>query len=134
MAVAVIGGIAAVLALLYGLYWVIRPFYKRQLWNVDRDNPATSAYVSLQRLAAMNNLVPVPQQTPQEFVAQIAAIIPEQSQNLDLLLRAYQGRRFGPDKGKPGLYEEAEILKARVLVYGAMLQKRGRLHRFLWQS
>jgi transglutaminase-like putative cysteine protease len=133
LALAIIGSLAVLWLIFYALSRIIRSLYNRQLWNVDRENPAVSAYINLYRLAALNNLVPTPQQTPQEFLAQIAGLIPEQNESLDLILREYQANRFGPDKGKPGLYQEAEILKARVMVYDAMLNKRGRLYRFFWK-
>ncbi len=132
-ALIIITGIAGVLGLLFLLSRVIRPVYNQKLWNVDRENLAASAYANLCRLAEMNHLVPVSQQTPREFSSHISGIIPQESQNLDLIIRAYQEKRFGPDKGRPGLYEEAEILKARVRVYNAMLQKKGSLFNFFWK-
>lgn len=134
LAVVIIMCLAGAFGLLFALTRIIRPFYSNRLWDVDRDNLATSAYANLYRLAEMNNLVPVAQQTPLEFSSKIAEIIPEQSRDLQFLTRAYLDKRFGPDKGNPGLYEEAEILKARVLVYNAILRKRGRIHKFLWKS
>jgi transglutaminase-like putative cysteine protease len=131
---AIIVGIGFLFLILYGSWLLIKPLYSRRLWDVDRENPAASAYANLYRLASLNNLIPTPQQTPQEFLKQIAGLIPEQRQNLDLILRQYQANRFGPDKGKPGLYQEAEILKARVMVYNAMLDKRSKLYHFFWRS
>ena len=120
--------------LFYGILMVIRPFYLRKIWNVDRERPASSVYANLYRLAAMNGIVPTSRQTPLEVSSKIAEIIPEQSENLEFLVQAYLDKRFGPDKGKPGLYEEAEILKARILVYNAILEKKGRIQRFFWKS
>jgi hypothetical protein len=82
----------------------------------------------------MKGIIPTSLQTPLEVASQIAEIIPEQAKNLEFLVRAYLDKRFGPDKGKPGLYEEAEILKARVMVYNAILEKKGRIQRFFWKS
>jgi transglutaminase-like putative cysteine protease len=134
IAVIIIMGALVAFALIFGLTRVIRPFYSRQLWDVDRDNLASSAYGNLYLLAEMNNLFPSPQQTPLEFSSQIAKIIPEQSKNLDLLVQSYLDKRFGPDKGKLGLYEEAEILKARVLVYNAIIKKKGKIHQLFLES
>jgi transglutaminase-like putative cysteine protease len=124
----------AVFGLFYVLVRIIRPFYSRQIWNIDRQNPASSAYTNLCRLAAMNGIIQNSLLTPLEVSYQIAKIIPEQTQNLEFLVWAYLGKRFGPDKGKPELYEEAEILKARILVYNAILEKQGRIQKYLWKS
>jgi hypothetical protein len=124
----------AVFGLFYVLMRIIRPFYSRQIWNVDRQNPASSAYANLCRLAAMNGIIQNSLLTPLEISYQIAKIIPEQTQNLEFLVRAYLDKRFGPDKSKPELYEEAEILKTRILVFNAILEKQGRIQRYFWKS
>ncbi len=126
--------LVAVFGLAYGLFRLIRPLYARQVWDVDRDRLAFSAYENLCYLAAMNGIVPVSRQTPLEFAARIAEIIPEQSGNLNRLMQSYLEKKFGPEKGKLGLYEEAELLKTRIIVFNAILEKQGRFHRYLWQK
>ena len=124
----------AVFGAAFGLSRIIRPLNAKRIWHVDRNNLASSVYDSLCRLAAMNNLAPEAQQTPLEFSSQIAEIIPEQSGELEYLVKVYLDSCFGPAKGKPELYQEAEILKRRIPVYNAILQRKGKLHKFFWTS
>jgi hypothetical protein len=134
VAVIIILSALAVSGLFFGVLLVFRPYYRNKIWNIDRERPASSAYGNLQRLAAMNGIIATSLQTPLEVSSQIAEIIPEQAKNLEFLVRSYLDKRFGPEKGKPGLYEEAEILKARVQVYNAILGKKGKIQRFLWRG
>jgi hypothetical protein len=129
-AILVILGALVLYGLVRFLSRFIRPFFSRQIWDVDRQNPALSAYTGLCRLLYSVRLIPVPQETPLEFSARIAEYIPERSGELNTIIRAYLNNRFGPAKGKPELYEEAEILKARVSLFNAILQKRGKLQRY----
>ena len=124
----------AAFALAFGISRIVRPLNAARIWHVDRNNLAVSIYDSLCRLAAMHKMAPEARQTPLEFSSRIAEIIPEQAKELDYLMKAYLEDRFGPVKGKPELYMEAEILKARVRVYNAILGHRGKWHKFLWTS
>lgn len=126
----IILGALVLFGLAYGLLRAIRPLYSRQIWKVDRLNPASSAYTGLCRLVAAVRLIPAPQETPLEFSARIAEYVPEQSRELRTIIQSYLDNRFGPVKGKPELYEEAEILKARVALFNAILLKRGNAPRF----
>ncbi len=125
-------GAVVAFGVVLGLVRIIRPFYTNRIWHVDRENLVCSVYGNLCRLAAMDRMVPEVQQTPREFSIQIAAIIPEKSKELEYLVQAYMENRFGPVKGKPELYREAEILKARVTVYNAILERKGKLQRYFW--
>jgi transglutaminase-like putative cysteine protease len=129
-AVVIILGALVVFGLIYGLARAIRPLYSRQIWKVDRENMASSVYTSLCRLVYAVRLMPAPQETPLEFSVRIAEYIPEQSRELRTIIQSYLDNRFGPVKGKPELYEEAEILKARVTLFNAILLKRGNVQRF----
>jgi len=133
-AVLIILIIAAAGGLLYGLWRVIRLLYSNWLWQVDREHLAVSAYANLCRLAAAGRLIPELPQTPLEFSAKVAEIIPEHAKDLENIVQAYLKDRFGPVKAKPGLYEEAEILKARILVYNALLRRLGVQQRILGRS
>ena len=127
----IVFGILSVLALLFGLKRIVRSFVYRRLWSIDREHLAASAYSNLCQLAAILRVSPEPQQTPLEFSSRLASVIPEQSKELDYIVRAHLVKRFGPDKGKCGLYEEAEILKARVSVYDALLRRMGIVQKLL---
>jgi transglutaminase-like putative cysteine protease len=128
-ALVILGALLA-FALALGLVRAARPLYAKPVWHVDRENLASSAYGSLCRLVSAVRIIPGPQETPLEFAARIEEYIPEQSEELTKLVKSYIDSRFGPVKGKPGLYEEAEILKARIAVFNAILGKRGKVQLF----
>jgi len=132
-ALLIITGIALAFGVIVAITRLIRPFYARNLWRVDREHLASSAYSNLARLAALGDLIQEPQQTPMEFSTRIAEVIPEEEENLKFLVNAYEKDRFGRNKGRRGLYEEAELLKVRIQVYNAILQRRGKLEKFLWR-
>lgn len=132
-AIIIIGGALIVFGIILGISRIVRPFYSRRIWNVDRERLPVSTYASLCRLAGMNGIDLSSRQTPLESLPKIAEIIPEQSKELEFLVQSYVANQFGRDKGKIGLYEEAEILKARVLVFEAILQKQGKVQRFFWK-
>ncbi len=104
---------------------VLRSVFYRWLWRVDREHLASGIYSKMCRLASMAGLEPRPQQTPYEFAAVLAAEFPTQAAVLDDIVRAYAENRFGRRKGKPGLFEEAVILKARRDVYEGLLKRLG---------
>jgi hypothetical protein len=87
-------------------------------------------YIKVCELAAMGGLVPSPQQTPLEFNHELTKIFPQQAEALDFIVQAYVTSRFGGREAKPGLVEEAQILKARQLVYGTLLQRLDTMRRF----
>lgn len=120
---------ALIIALLIGLILIIRSLSYRWLWRVDRNAVAYGAYVNMCRLAAMVGLVPRPQQTPLEFTAELVGALPQEAEPLNYIARAYVENCFGGRDGKPGLAEEAEILKARNIVYNALIRRLGRVRR-----
>ena len=121
---------ALVIALLLGLVLVIRSISFRWLWCVDRKSLAYDTYTNMCKLAAMVGLVPRPQQTPLEFTTELAVALPQEADALDYIVKAYVENRFGRRDIKPGIAEEAEILKARNLVYNTLLQRLGLIRRF----
>ena len=121
---------ALVIALLLGLVLVIRSISFRWLWRVDRKSLAYDTYTNMCKLAAMVGLVPRPQQTPLEFTTELAVALPQEADALDYIVKAYVENRFGRRDIKPGIAEEAEILKARNLVYNTLLQRLGLIRRF----
>jgi transglutaminase-like putative cysteine protease len=118
------GGILIIFVLLSPLLALRAAFY-RWLWHVDRSALASRTYNNMCKLAALVKLGPRPQQTPMEFAAQLAAVFPQEAKALDDITRAYVENRFGRRESKMGLFEEAEILKARYRVYEALLQRLG---------
>jgi hypothetical protein len=96
------------------------------LWYVDREALAFTTYDKLCRLAAMARLSPRPQQTPLEFAVELKAALPEEAEAIDNLTSAYQENRFGHREGKPELYQEAQILKARHTIYDKLLRRVGK--------
>ena len=75
-------------------------------------------------LAAMNNMGPRPQQTPSEFAAELAMSFPQEAEDINKIARVYVENQFG-HRGRLGLFEEAELLKARRRVYDAILKRLG---------
>ncbi|MFA5308687.1 MAG: transglutaminase domain-containing protein [Dehalococcoidales bacterium] len=120
--VLVIIGAAVVIALLL----LSRRAFFRRLWYVERRSLAYHTYAKLCRLAAMAGIYPRPQQTPLEFAAALQQALPEEADAIDGLVRAYQENRYGRREGKPGLYEEALLLKSRHLVYDKLLRLTGK--------
>jgi transglutaminase-like putative cysteine protease len=130
-AMLVVFGSALFIGLLLGLRMVIRSASFRWLWRVDRGALAYRTYTNMCTLAAMLKLVPRPQQTPLEFAAELAATFPQEAEALDYIVQAYVENRFGRREGKLGLVEEAQILKARHVVYEAFLMRLGFLKKLL---
>lgn len=114
---------AVIIAGIIGFILIVRSLSFRWLWHVDRKVLAYQAYVNMCKLASMVGLVPGPQQTPLEFAGSLAKVFPQETEALDYITQAYLVSRFGGRKAKPALAEEAAILKARHLVYNALLQR-----------
>ena len=104
---------------------ILRSSFNRRIWRVDREHLASSIYDNMCQLASMVKLGPRPQQTPQEFAASLAAELPDQAGVLDTIIQAYSENRFGRRRGKPGLFEEAIMLKARRSAYEGILKRAG---------
>jgi transglutaminase-like putative cysteine protease len=122
---------ALIIAVLIGLILVIRSLSFRWLWRVDRSAVAYGTYINMCRLAAMVGLVPRPQQTPLEFTAQLVEALPQDAEAVNYIARVYMENRFGGRDGKPGMAEEAEILKARHIVYTTLIKRLGVMRRLL---
>ena len=120
----IFGGIFIIFILISPLLALRAAFY-RWLWHVDRSALAIRTYNKMCRLATLVRLGPRPQQTPLEFAAELAAVFPQETKSLDDIARAYIENRFGGRESKLGLFEEAEILKARYRVFDALLQRLG---------
>jgi transglutaminase-like putative cysteine protease len=103
---------------------LLRSSFYRWLWHVNRDDLVSIAYDKMCHLAAMVGSGPRPQQTPLEFAAVLAAEFPEQAGSFQHIARTYVESKFGR-RGKPGLFEEAEILKARCNAFDALLKRLG---------
>jgi transglutaminase-like putative cysteine protease len=102
-----------------------RSAFYRRLWYVDRSNLAFLVYDRLCVLASRVKLGPRPQQTPLEYATELASVFPLQAGALQNIAQAYVENRFGQREGQLGLFEEAELLKARLLVYGSLLARLG---------
>lgn len=122
-ALAIIFGIAAISLIVLIPLLALRSGFYRWLWQVDRANLASRAYARMCSLAAMVGAGPRPEQTPLEFAARLAGEFPEQAEALDDIVKAYVENRFGRKDGRLGLFEEAEILKARCRIYDALLKR-----------
>jgi transglutaminase-like putative cysteine protease len=122
---------AVTIALLIGLVLLIRAASFRWLWRVDRNAIAYGTYVNMCRLAAMVGLNPKPQQTPLEFTAELVAALPQNAESLHYITRVYMENRFGGRESKLDFAEEAEVLKARHIVYNALIQRLGKVRRLL---
>ena len=107
----------------------LRSAFGRWLWHVDRRLVAVETYQKMGRLAALARLGPEASQTPTEYAAALGAVMPERSGELAIITSAYVKARFDRG-GPPGLFEEAEILKARYQVYSALLERVGFVRRF----
>jgi hypothetical protein len=80
----VFGGIL-ILGLLIGAIMVLRSLSFRWIWHVNRSTLSYDTYINMCRLAATVGIIPRPQQTPLEFTAELAAVIPQEAKNLILL-------------------------------------------------
>ncbi len=108
---------------------VMRAAFGRWLWHVDRKAVAVETFQKMGRLAALARLGPAASQTPSEYAAALGAVMPERAEALSTITDAYVNARFGR-AASPGLFEEAEILKARYQVYSALLDRVGFMRRF----
>ena len=106
----------------------MRAAFDRWLWHVDRDLVAVETFHKMGRLASLAKLGPDSSQTPFEYSAALSAAMPEHSADLATITGAYVNSRFGR-AAKPGLFDEAEILKARLSVYRALLDRVGFIRR-----
>jgi hypothetical protein len=106
-----------------------RATFSRWLWHVDRKLVAVETFQKMGRLAALARLGPDVSQTPSEYAAALGTVMPERAEELNIITRAYVNARFGRAT-PPGLFEEAEILKARYQVYSALLDRVGFMRRF----
>jgi transglutaminase-like putative cysteine protease len=122
---------ALIIALIIGLVLLIRAASFRWLWRVDRNAIAYGTYVNMCRLAAMVGLIPTPQQTPLEFTAVLVEALPEDAEAVQYIARVYMENRFGGREGRLDTAGEAEILKARHIVYNALIQRLGKIRRLL---
>jgi transglutaminase-like putative cysteine protease len=118
--------IAVIIGGITGLLLIIRRVFNRRLWHVDRESLAYTTYTKLCRIAAMAKIYPRPQQTPLEFAAELKAALPEDADAIDKIVQAYLENRFGKREGKLELYQEAQVLKARHLVYDKLLRLMGK--------
>ena len=124
-ALLIIFSIALIIAVLMVPFLVFRSAFYRWLWHVDRSALAYRTYNNMCKLASMVRLGPRPYQTPLEFAAALVAVIPQEAPAVDHIVKAYVETRFGRREGKPELFEEAEILKARCRIYDALLLRLG---------
>ncbi len=122
---------AVVIALIIGIVFLIRASSFRWLWKVNRNAIAYGTYINMCRLAAMVGLTPTPQQTPLEFTAVLVDALPQDAAAVQYISRVYMENRFGGREGKMEMAEEAEILKARHVVYIALIQRLGKMRRLL---
>jgi len=122
---------AVIIALVIGLVLLIRASSFRWLWRVDRNAIAYGTYDNMCRLAAMVGLTPKPQQTPLEFTTVLVEALPQNVESLQYITRVYMENRFGGRESKLDFAEEAEILKARHIVYNALIQRFGKVRRLL---
>jgi len=122
---------ALIIALIIGLVLLIRASSFRWLWRVNRNAIAYGTYMNMCRLAAMVGLIPKAQQTPLEFTAELVEALPHDAESLQYITRVYLENRFGGREGKLDFAEEAEILKARHVVYHALIQRFGKIRRLL---
>lgn len=121
-----------VLVIILGIFLVVvipfsiaRSAVRRWVWRVDRSDLALSVYSRMSRLASLAGMSPEPQQTPQEFAAALAAEYPGQETAFVDIARTYAETRFGRKEAKLGLYEEANVLKARRNVYNLLMNRVG---------
>ncbi len=121
--------VALAIVLVIGLVLLIRAVSFRWLWRVDRNAIAYGTYINMCRLASMVGLVPKPQQTPLEFTAVLVEALPQDADAVQYIAQVYMENRFGAREGRLDMAEEAEILKARHIVYNTLIQRLGKIRR-----
>jgi transglutaminase-like putative cysteine protease len=124
IALLVLFGVAFAFLVLAAPVLALRAAFYRWLWHVDRENLASLAYDKMCNLAARVGLGPRPSQTPLEFAAALATEFPEQAGAFDRVARSYVESRFG-HKAELGLFEEAELLKARCRAFDVLIKRLG---------
>ena len=129
-ALIITGIVLLVILIVFLPVMIARAAFNRWLWQVDRSDLAARTYLKMGKLAAVVQLGPSPSQTPAEYANMLEKVMPEQTGNIETISRAFIETRFAR-AGKPNLFEEAEILKARCGVYDALLGRFGFLRRFL---
>jgi transglutaminase-like putative cysteine protease len=122
---------ALIIAVIVGIIVATRLLSFRWLWRVDRNTVAYGTYLNMCRLAAMVGITPSPQQTPLEYTAVLVEALPQDAKEINFIAKAYMDNRFGGRDGKPDIAEEAEILKARHVVYNTLIQRLSWLRRAL---
>jgi transglutaminase-like putative cysteine protease len=123
----IIGG--SLLALLLASpFMLFRRSYSRWLWRVDRSALASMVYARMCNLGAGLGMGPQPQQTPMEYATRMAVAFPQEAEYFKHVARAYTENRFGR-RGRLGLFEEAELLKARCHIYETLLSHPGNRRR-----
>jgi hypothetical protein len=116
-------GAALILVVLMIPLLIARASFNRWIWGVVRSDCATAIYSRMCALAALAKLGPKPQQTPMEYSSELALEFPAQAKALHDIAQRYADNRFGGREGKLGLMEEAELLKARHIVYNSILER-----------
>jgi transglutaminase-like putative cysteine protease len=118
-------GIALILLVIMIPILIARASFNRWLWGVVRSDCATAIYSRMCALAELAKMGPKPQQTPLEYSSELAVEFPMQAKALHDIAQTYANNRFGGREGKLGLMEEAELLKARHIVYNGILARLG---------
>jgi transglutaminase-like putative cysteine protease len=119
----IIVAVVIVALVLLALWIFVRSSFYRWVWRVDRSDLARDTYRKVCRMGAMMKIGPRPQQTPLEYTAVLAAEFPEQAKEIQEITRAYLERQYGGREGKPDLFNEARLLKARRSLFDKLMSR-----------
>ena len=122
--IALLSGIILLLVLMYIIY-ALRSASSRRVWYLEGSNYVSEVYDRMCNLAALAKLGPRPQQTPLEYGNCLAIEFPQQASAIKFIINSYLENQFGHRK-ELGLTFQAELMKSRLDVYNALLE---RLHR-----
>jgi transglutaminase-like putative cysteine protease len=109
---------------LISIILALKSAFYRRLFLVTRPVLVSQIHAKICYLTSIVGLGPKPQQTPMEYYTKMSSVFPEQTESLDHIVQAYQESRFGHKEGS-GLFYEAKILKARLAIFQALLERLG---------
>ncbi len=85
---------------LFAVFAVFAPLvlWYKWWWGLGRLARSEEIFAKMSRLGSMLGMPPRPEQTAAEYASSLAAEVPEQSKEIDVIAHAYLLRRYGPGR------------------------------------
>lgn len=108
------GSLLLILALaLVSHYWLQR---------LRTVKSATEVYAKMSFLASLIQAGPNPEETPLEYCARLALMLPQRAEVIDTIAQAYVATRFSPRK-ELEMYQRGKLRKSWQRLYGVLLKR-----------